>query len=240
MSTKLLKSSFIMFLLCAFPYLSADTIDLTSVSGVWNNATSNGSPPTNFSGGGTNEIHWGNPAGGSGNSGYVFTGDAPQNNLALDTPFDLGTFTHLNFPITGNALTSVDLNVSAMLDINGTVVSFSGTYHFLHDETPNIPTPQDPNCCNDLVTFVNNVAQSTVFNIGGVDYTIGLIGFKTTPNGSLLQQFSTVENQSNTATLFAQISRPDVFVPEPSTYMIMASFLLVCCWVATRKKVRVY
>jgi hypothetical protein len=214
--------------------LSATTINLNTVSGTWSNPTGN---PVNFSGAGTSTIHWGKPVSGNAQSGYNFTGLAPQNGLQLNTPFSIGTFTHYNFPITGNALTGVNLGVKAMLNINGTAVSFTGTYHFNHDETPNIPTKQDPNCCNDIVTFINNMAQLGTFKINGQDYTVALLGFKTSPNGSLLSQFSTIEGKTNTATLYAKITKAgNVGVPEPSTYLVLAGFLGTCGCLAARRK----
>lgn len=237
---KLIKFTTIAFLFLAFlgflPLQGA--INAQSVTGTWTNAKSGGGTPSNFSGGGTDIIHWGFPAEGGSNSGYKFAGNAPQLNLPLNTPFALGTFTHFNFPITGNALTSVDLTVNAAFVIDGSPQNFIGTYSFTHNETPNVPTPGDPNCCNDIVTFQNNVAQLGTVSIGGINYTIGLLGFQTSPGGSLYTQFSTVENQQNVATLFAEISRPEVFAPEPSTYLIMGSFLAVGAFFAHRRKSR--
>lgn len=222
-----------------FSGLEADTINLTSVTGVWNNAQGSSGLPSNFTGGGTNVIHWGFPATDGGqNSGYQFIGTAPPtiSNIQLDTPFALGTFTHFNFPISGDSLTSVDLNVSVALTINGTPTNFSGVYHFLHNETPNSFTPVTNPGNDDIVTFQNNISQSGTIVIGGINYSIGLIGFSLSPGSPLVQQFNTVETMQNNATLFAQISRPEVFVPEPSTYLMMGSFLVACAGVAFYRK----
>ncbi len=204
-------------------------INLSTVTGTWSNPTGN---PVNYSGNGTSTIHWGNGVNGGQNSGYNFTGLAPQNNLGLDTAFSIGTFTHYNFPITGNTLTGVDLTVKAGLNINGTAINFTGTYDFNHNETPNVG---GNNCCNDIVSFLNNQAQLGTFKINGEDYTITLLGFKTTSGGPLLTDFSTIEGQKNKATLFAKITK-HVGVPEPSTYLMMSAFLGICGVLVTRRK----
>ncbi len=114
--------------------------------------------------------------------------------------------------------------------VNGNPEAFSGVYNFLHNETPNFPGP-----VNDVVSFLNNISQLGTFDIGGVDYTIGLLGFKTSPNGPLLSQFSTVEGQSNSAFLYAQISRPNVFVPEPENIPIDGWFSSALCLYSPQK-----
>lgn len=220
------------FLITGYSY-AADSIQLNSASGKWTNAKSDNTTPSNFSGAGTNFIEWGNPVNSGNQSGYRFTGSAPPAmSVALDTPFAIGTFTHYNFPITGRALTSVDLGINALLNINGTLQPFSGTYSFLHNETPNF----GPGCCNDIVSFENNVAQLGTFNIAGVAYTIGLLGFKTSPNGALVQQFSTVENKQNDAVLYAQISKPSVFAPEPSTYLLFGTLIGAAAFLVHRRR----
>src|SRR5690606_20875690 len=53
--------------------------------------------------------------------------------------FTLGTFTHINFPITsGTAITSADLDLTVELDILGTSLEQGPyTFSFKHTETPN-------------------------------------------------------------------------------------------------------
>lgn len=212
------------FILSSQPASAAITVD--SVTGTWQNALGeNGGTPTNFSQPSSNVIRWGSATTLAGNSAYRFTGVAPPSQaVAIDTPFSLGTFTHFNFPIiASNPLGSVDLATMISLSIDGTPVNFAANYSFLHNETSN--SCSGAGCSNDLVTFTNNIASQQVFQIGGLDYTVALLGFKTTLNGPLLTTFSTVENQQNDAFLFAKVTRANVLVPEPSTYLLMAGFL---------------
>lgn len=214
----------------AFTGVASAQISLDTVTGSWINATSNGGPVVNLSGSGTNEIHWGigNP-----NSGYLFVSAAPISGIDLDTPFALGTFTHYNYPIQqGNNLTNVDLSVLSTFTIDGDATNLNNLFSFIHNETPNTGFG---NCCNDIVTFTNNVGSSTIVNIDGVDYVLGLIGFSQDGGDTLTSQFSTIEGQTNSSVLYAQISRPEVFVPEPSTYLTLASMLAVGCYVGRRK-----
>ena len=53
-----------------------------------------------FTGEGTSRIYWGDPVSGDGKSGYEFVGATLPNPMPLDGTFELGTFTHYNFPIT--------------------------------------------------------------------------------------------------------------------------------------------
>lgn len=223
------------FLMSMTSLYSVDTINVQSVTGNWTNAIGEGNNGSisNFSGGGTNEIHWGFQATQNGNSGYKFVGNAPPvYSVNLGSPFAIGTFSHINFPVTGNLLTSVDLNVNMQLSINNVINNFTGIYHFLHDETTNTG---GGGCCNDHVAFQNNASQLGLVNIGGVNYTIALLGFKTTVDGPLLSDFSTVENQVNNATLYAEIVRPEVLAPEPSTYAILVGGLAVCLLVHRKR-----
>lgn len=198
------------------------TIGITSTSGIWSNATSNGSTPTGFKGNGTSMINWGTPAE-SKQSGYGFKSLAPISNVALNSPIAIGQFTHYNYPIYGKALTAVQLTVSMLLNINGQSQNFVGQYQFLHDETPNIR----PGCCNDIVTFANNTSHTNTITVKGVTYEVDLIGFETSLMGPLLSQFSTIENKTNTAYLFAEIRQIGVLAPEPATYLSLGSMLLV-------------
>lgn len=220
------------------PLQAVDVINLNSASGTWTNAKSGTGTPSNLSGSGTSTIHWGN---GSPNSGYNFTGAAPpiSGNLPIGTLFDLGTFTHINFPITGNALTNVNLNVSAGLNINGTPITFMGIFPFIHNETPNNFSPSSDPRNNDIVTFDNsNISSNSDFVIGGTTYTIGLVGFSQFADGhNLLPFFSTQENATNTAFLFAQIDTREHFgAPEPATYLLLGGLMALCLLVAHRRK----
>ncbi|MED5466551.1 MAG: choice-of-anchor K domain-containing protein, partial [Pseudomonadota bacterium] len=109
MNKKLLIASAAVALFAAGSAQAA-VIQLTGVSGLW--TTTNPSGPA-VSGGGTNEIRWGTPANQQNQqSGYRFDGSAPPAvNVNENIDFDLGTFTHFNYPITGTSLSNASLTV---------------------------------------------------------------------------------------------------------------------------------
>lgn len=230
------------FIMLPSPKVVAQPIDVQSVSGVWQNIVGSPEPvfSQNLNGAGTNFISWGVTTGSFGQSGYQFVGNAPPtiSSIPLDTPFALGTFTHYNFPITqtGGSLTSADLALTLNFSIEGQAQVLNNVYTFLHNETPNVNLSIQNPINNDIVSFVNNTSQQQIINIGGVDYVLNLIGFSTSPDGPLVQQFSTTETLVNNAQLFAEFTRASVEVPEPSTYMLLAGMLLVVAMVRARER----
>lgn len=205
------------------PWLTAvDTISINSVTGAWSNISGG----QNVTGIGTNQINWGAASGQ--NSGYLFVGSAPPIfSVSPNTAFDLGQFTHFNFPIpSGSGITGARLTTTVNLSINGSAIpAMTFAYDFLHNETPNVAPCQagSVSTCDDIVQITNNQEFSSIFNVGGQDYTIKITGFDV--NGSLFDQFMTQENKTNEATLKAIVTVPDVAVPEPSTYLLMGSLL---------------
>ncbi|MGD1905526.1 MAG: THxN family PEP-CTERM protein [Leptolyngbyaceae cyanobacterium] len=193
---------------------AANAASLTT-SGTWTPTA----PGSGISGGGTNQISWGNPVDQE-QSSYVFDGvnGSPTIQSLIDDVFLLGTFTHNNYVITGTTLEAATLNVQFDLD------SFSETFSFdfIHDETPNsIPcNPSGATICPDVVSFLDNGVSQQVINLGGIDYNLSLKGFSVEEGGPLVNEFVTEENQVNTARLFAQLTEVEVeSVPEPASLL---------------------
>lgn len=215
----------------------AVTITVDVVRADWTNAVSTAGPGVgityiNTDGlVGNEEMRWGTPAGGGGKSGYRFDSSAPPSfSVATGTNFKLGDFTHFNFPITGTTLKSAQLNITADLKFNGT--SLTGgpyTFSFLHDETPNVGGPAS----NDKVTFTN-LATSSTFNVGGETYTLELLGFQLGGSTMPSATFSTVEGQTNTTGLIAIFRAPTTVIPEPGSFVLLASGLLGLACLARR------
>ncbi|WP_201170874.1 THxN family PEP-CTERM protein [Halorhodospira halophila] len=118
---------------------SAQLITIASVEGRWTSATPEQEGGT-INGIGTNQITWGT---GDQPSGYVFDGSAPPpvSGINIGERFDLGIFTHNNFPITGTFLDTARLEVTANLSINGTSRTAVSFFDFEHWETPNNENP---------------------------------------------------------------------------------------------------
>src|SRR5690606_33948342 len=131
---KLLKTVVGTALLAAATTVSAVPVTLNMVGASWENVQ--GENVTDI---GTNEIRWGARTD-KNKSGYRF--DAADNlplTFESGDDFTLGTFTHINFPITsGTAITSADLDLTVELDILGTSLEQGPyTFSFKHTETPN-------------------------------------------------------------------------------------------------------
>ena len=204
---------------------SASQITFVSVTGNWHDAVSNlpGRPqgePAITNGVPTSSINWGVTSGAQ--SGYDFTRTAPgpQTLPPVPTPFfPLGTFTHRNFPVSDPSLTSVQLDVVLLLNVDGVQtgpLNFTFTFH--HEETPNnqspcpYPTPAGEGC-TDRVTFFSSPAPTT-FKVGGVDYTLSMSFVDS--NGNPVSEFITRENLVNTANLVGQFTLPPPTITNPT------------------------
>lgn len=190
-----------------------------NTSGTWNNST----PAGGISGQGTNQISWGNPATVNGQSSYKFVGVSETVDVADLTAsnFLLGEFTHNNFPVfEGNGLLeSTTLSVDFSLD----AISKLFTFDFDHFETPNDGTPcaaGGAQPCPDLVSFDNGGVSNEFITLDGIDYNLTLIGFSQDGGNTLVEEFLTLENQANTAGLYAQLTQvPTESVPEPASLL---------------------
>ena len=214
-------------LLLTFPSVAgAVSVDLISVSGVWQNSVGG----TSVTGVGTSSIRWGNPATANGKSGFDFVGVAPLPQTISDAtnPFALGTFTHINFPIYGGGPSTLNLAVTVTF-ANIVPAVINSTFNFSFLETPNYGNPCAAGGiqpCPDRVSFLNNGITSSSVNIGGSLYSLQILGFER--SGGLVNEFITLENQTNSATLQANfIPTPPTFVPtpEPDTILLFGTGL---------------
>lgn len=166
----------------------------------------------------------------SGQSAFVFKNAVTP--FDVDTEVDsglffLGDFTHRNNPVTGTSVSPESVGLSISVSIDGVAGSFGEVFTLFLDETPNHATAEDPNCCDDFVTFGAGTTNS-FFTLGGSDYFIRLLGFSTDGGATLLDTFASPERGFNTAGLWGQIveGRPVVAVPAPSTLLLLGSALL--------------
>lgn len=198
--------------------------------------------PNNTSGGVGSpvSIRWGN---GTVQSGYDFTLETPPIDLdtTVTTPVLIGTFNHLNFPITAPFLASVELDITADVSIDGNPQgSKTFKFDFTHFETDNasqpcpVGTPADNTPpCADLVTVDPNVDSAT-FLIGTVQYTLDIVGFAQPPGPPgkpVTNQFITIEGQQNTAGLYAIVRTTTQQVPEPASLALLGLGLLAAGFV---------
>ena len=227
---------------------AADTVSFSNIVADWYAGTPaaavtyvNNSPASIFP-----QAYWGGGSTGINgyDSGYTFSSPSSQpvttNSIppSPSAPFVLGTFQHINNPITGSSITGIDLAVTADVLITPTVGvpvnegALTFTFHFDHDETPNgsygdacpdgghVGSGVDVNGCADHVQ-VSALSSTATFTIGLATYTVNIIGFE--QGTTVTSSFWTEENATNTAKLVADVDLTSrvLGTPEPSTWAMM-------------------
>ncbi|MBA4012197.1 MAG: hypothetical protein C0481_10060 [Phenylobacterium sp.] len=214
---------------------NAGTVIFTDIKGTWSSPTG---ASVSYSGNGSGyaKASWGNSTG-YGKSAYTFDGASPINvNVASPGnygPFEIGEFTHNNWPVTGNAITSIKLAISTKIIIDGVdqgVKTFN--YVFNHLETTNDVPGYNGTCANGLRESasinangcadrvqVNFLSTSDTFKVGGALYALDFAGFMdgTTP----VTDFWTKERKNNSINMMASVKLVQSAVPEPSTWAMM-------------------
>ncbi len=222
----------------------ASLVSLSNILGVWLNDVPTVTINNAATGVGMNlsTARWGTPANpANARSGYNFTDVGGPVNFTVNPPPVaaaqlLGTFEHLNFPITGTTLQSIQLRITADVTVDGNPLgNLAFLFDLTHDETDNNANPckygganhqgVNINGCADRVTIDSNVGSS-VFLVDGVQYTLDILGFSQ-DGVTILDNFLTIENQNNTAGLYATVSALQRQVPEPGSLALFGLALLV-------------
>ncbi|HRU21346.1 MAG TPA: THxN family PEP-CTERM protein, partial [Candidatus Bipolaricaulis sp.] len=191
---------------------------LSTVYGTWISADDS---PTGL---GTNELRWGIPSGQSQKSGYRFLGSSNVS-FGSGEVFVIGTFNHLNFPVTGETITRADLQVRLQFSTPPISPDPVFTFRVLHEETPNERPCAYPGStvCPDRVRFQSATAQET-YLIGGIPYTLEILGFRVgSPTGPTVSEFITEERQENLAYLVGRL----VVAAVPSIELVKTGTLNV-------------
>lgn len=215
----------------------AATLKLEGVSGIWTAATPNaGGTLTGLN---SASLRWGTPNPSPGpQSGYDFVApsDLPKD-YAPGVVFDLGTFTHLNYPInSGTSITAATLAVTYSFSLDGSPIEVrTSEFKFVHNETPNNDNlcangesnnqGINSNGCADSVKATLNLGNSEAIKIGADNYYLSVTGFLF--NGDLLSEFWTQEGASTSAVLQASFMH-EKDIPQPAPIPLPAAgFLLL-------------
>ncbi|MDO6708426.1 THxN family PEP-CTERM protein [Photobacterium sp. 1_MG-2023] len=231
-------------------YADIVTVQFGGFTGAWINpsATAGSGQPTTSGANTTNPLlRWGVPnVNGNGQqSGYDFA-SMPGFSTMLDTDagtstdFTLGMFTHRNNIINAGSgwasLLSADLQLNTTVSIDGAPpIDVEFVFNFNHNETNNVADPcangmangsgVNINGCADIIT-VTTAQFSDVIVVDNIAYTINIQGFLA--NGMYAESFQTIEENTNFATIIANISATDISVPvsEPASLAYLATSLL--------------
>ncbi|PZV07586.1 MAG: hypothetical protein DCF22_21785 [Leptolyngbya sp.] len=174
--------------------------------------------------GSENQIRWGTGAFTSGIESQSGLGFAGKSSLtaSFGEILNLGTLRHFNNPIYGFVPTSVGLTLN--LDFGGSlpVLAQAFLFNLAIDETNNAlnPCPYSPNNaagCSDKISFASTVSSNS-FTVNNKIYTLELLGFSPTPNGTAVNEFISEEGGINEAFLFGRVVETDTSaaVPEPT------------------------
>jgi hypothetical protein len=228
---KLTTSVFALFCLISVPAVAADVVG--SASGVFWNPTPLG---TVFTGDGTSNFLYGDNTGqNSPQNQLTFTGSSFSG--AFETPFKVGSLFYFNGTTgIGTNPTAVDLVLSTNFSTPSLPIVTS-TFGLSLIVTPNTG---DPNGDADFVVLPSTFSP-TVFDIGGTNYTVKLMGFDNVVGDGFLESSGTQlhvrEGLSATADLFAEVTT-DISggVPEPSTWAMMILGFAGVGFMAYRRK----
>lgn len=224
------------------------TVTVNSVVGEWTSVSGGNA----LEGLNTNEVRWGsNGQSTATKSGYRFDGAAPpvQGPFGVGVVFDLGTFTHFNFPISaGTAITGATLKITIDATITNGItqnITLSSFFDFAHNETSNFVDPSitcpdgtaagsgvNVNGCADIVTPTLNVGASDSIVIDGQTYVFSTTGF------DIGSSFATVEQATNTATLkgtFTVRPTPPIQTSEPGLIGLFGLGLLGLGYASRRR-----
>ena len=208
--------------LAAAPAL-AGPIDITSITGVWQNPVGG----VAVAGAGTSTITWGD--GVAPDSGYNFLAAADIIGAATDVPILLGTFTHFNEVIPVPNLSGVDL--AFQFDTNGAPALVAALFPFAHNETPNSTgtSPAD----DDIVTITTPLVNIPI-TVGTDVYFFNLLGFSIDGGGTFDSVFQSPEGGTNTAALYGLLTTEPL--PEPGVLALLGVGLMAAARQLRRRR----
>jgi VPDSG-CTERM motif len=210
---------------------SGSSITMTSVDGNWMNVVGDPTPvlqsvSIGYGNGTEDQVRWGDPAGwfSCDRSGLGFTGAGTPQTFATEQAFEIGQLRHFNYPVY-NAASAADLQLSmAFSDPAGLNGMFQFT--FAVNETANNYWPTDNPLNDDFISFPSSFSSETI-TIGGITYTLRLLGFGSNPD-NLVSQFRSSEGDVNSTLLWGKITTEmPVGVPDGGTTLVLLGLAMM-------------
>jgi hypothetical protein len=213
----------------------ADLITIDTISTAWQNTVGGANIVINNTAG-LDTIRWGTGISGP-PSGYNWLPVGTPFVAPAEVPFALGTFTHVNRPITSGNDAIVSVEQSFTVGTFQAPATLSATFLYTHEETFNgLPCtyPSSTPCADRVV--VSDAFFNAPFVYNNINHFFTLLGFSTDGGVTISTEFITQENLNNNAQLYAVITHEPIGeVPEPTSLVLIGSGLLAA---AARRRLR--
>jgi hypothetical protein len=164
---------------------------------------------SNQDGGTSNQLNWGDPVPGSFSNFVKF--NSANFSTATDAAFNVGKLTYRNGSTFAGTSFNGDFPLSVALNFTNPA-GVNPTFNYLFNIL-NTNNTGDPVGDSDRLRFSTAGLSSSSFNVGGVDYTLQLLGFSSDNGTTIISEFLSPEEATATADLYGKIT---VNVPTPA------------------------